>query len=153
MIRFLSDGASVEATTKNKTCIDCGQAKPQSDFYNRDPACKSCRCARVRLYRLTNPKVQEYDCERAKTPKRREHRRANSLRWRAEHPEAYRAHNAANNAIRDGKLERQPCQMCGSQENVHKHHRNYSRPLDVIFLCARCHHRLHAIFPEMQEYG
>jgi hypothetical protein len=34
--------------------------------------------------------------------------------------------------------------MCGSLENVHRHHDNYDSPDDVIYLCAFCHARLHS---------
>ena len=66
--------------------------------------------------------------------------RANAKRWNERHPEGYRAHNAANNAIRDGKIERKwNCEKCGSPEYLHKHHHDYSKPLYVTWLCARCH--------------
>jgi hypothetical protein len=135
-----------------KLCTDCGLVKPQSEFYESIAVCKPCWRARVRQRRLTDPKVQEYDRERAKLPRRREMAKAISKRWRKKYPDGYRAHCVANNAIRDGKLQRQPCQVCGTFENVHKHHRNYTRPLDVTFLCAKCHHRLHAIFPEISGH-
>ncbi|QTC89414.1 hypothetical protein IFE19_01385 [Brevundimonas pondensis] len=67
--------------------------------------------------------------------------------WREAHPDAYRAHNAVNNAVRDGRLTKEPCLFCG-EAKVHGHHQDYSKPLDVIWLCPRCHHRLHANFPE-----
>jgi ribosomal protein S27AE len=85
--------------------------------------------------------MREYDNERSKTPERKVHLRANAKRWIARYPERYRAHNAANNAIRDGKMKREPCQRCGSKAFVHKHHDDYAKPLDVVWLCARCHAR------------
>jgi hypothetical protein len=51
--------------------------------------------------------------------------------------------------IRDGKLKRCPCTICGTTKHVHAHHKDYSKPLDVTWLCARCHHRLHSAFPEL----
>lgn len=44
-------------------------------------------------------------------------------------------------AIAAGRLKRQPCAVCGSHES-HAHHPDYSRPLDVIWLC-RLHHNRH----------
>jgi ribosomal protein S27AE len=64
-------------------------------------------------------------------------------------PAAYRAQNAVNNAVRDGKLKKEPCAICAASK-VHAHHKDYSKPLEVVWLCARCHHRLHAIFPELE---
>ncbi len=50
---------------------------------------------------------------------------------------------------RDGRLDKSICALCASDQNVHAHHRDYSRPLDVVWLCAKCHHRVHATFPEL----
>lgn len=82
-------------------------------------------------------------------PHRKQHMRSTAKRWREENPIAYRAHNAVNNAVRDGRLFKEPCAICGEAE-VHAHHRDYSKPLDVVWLCAKCHHRLHAAFPEFE---
>lgn len=94
--------------------------------------------------------MREQERKRSKAPGRRKHLQANADEWNRRNPDGYRAHNVANNAIRDGKLNREPCQICGAAEHVHKHHRDYSRPLEVTWLCARCHHRLHTIFPELR---
>lgn len=31
------------------------------------------------------------------------------------------------------------CEQCGSIENLQRHHFDYSKPLDVITLCKKCH--------------
>lgn len=137
-----------------RTCKDCGEAKPPTEFYEyrgrRQTTCKVCWRARVKLRRLTDPKVREYDRKRAKLPHRRAKQRSINVAWRADNPDGYRAQTALNNAVRDGKLERKPCEICASTTSVHGHHKDYAKPLDVIWLCARCHHRLHALFPEME---
>lgn len=33
----------------------------------------------------------------------------------------------------------QPCESCGSERHVVRHHDDYARPLDVRFLCRSCH--------------
>lgn len=50
----------------------------------------------------------------------------------------YRARYAVSNAIRDGRLERQPCEVCGEKRSQ-AHHDNYTKPLEVRWLC-RIHH-------------
>lgn len=58
---------------------------------------------------------------------------------RAKNPEKERARAMVQRACRAGKLIRLPCEMCGN-EHSEAHHPNYSKPLDVRWLC-RIHHR------------
>jgi hypothetical protein len=135
-----------------KTCTQCGEQKPRTEFYARQANCKSCYKARVKRRRLTNPKVQEYDRLRYQRPERKTAGLANAARWNAKHPLAYKAHYLVSNAIRDKRLFKQPCTICGSTEHVHGHHRDYTKPLDVTWLCVRCHLRVHAAFPELSAH-
>jgi hypothetical protein len=48
-----------------------------------------------------------------------------------------------NNAIRDGKLFREPCEICKKEEGVHAHHDDYLRPLNVRWLCPAHHKQWH----------
>lgn len=36
-------------------------------------------------------------------------------------------------------LPKQPCEVCGADKYVHKHHDDPSKPLDVMYLCPRHH--------------
>ncbi len=47
----------------------------------------------------------------------------------------------ARNAARAVPLE--PCSVCGTTENVEKHHPDYSKPFEVVFLCRPHHRELH----------
>ncbi len=35
------------------------------------------------------------------------------------------------------------CSNCGGNKNLERHHPDYSKPLEIIILCKRCHKRLH----------
>jgi len=37
------------------------------------------------------------------------------------------------------------CQICSSTENLHRHHHDYSKPIDVQIICQKCHGRQHAL--------
>jgi hypothetical protein len=145
--------------TTNKPCIDCGQQKTLADFYrlsnSADGAasvCKDCHEARMKRRRLTDPGVQQRDRERYHlSPERMARTAASAARWNVRHPEAYRAHYAVSNAIRDGRLAKQPCTICGELK-THAHHRDYGKPLDVTWLCVKCHTLIHAAFPELSGY-
>jgi hypothetical protein len=60
------------------------------------------------------------------------------------YPERCAARKAVAEAIRTGDLSRQPCVVCGKAQ-THAHHEDYSRPLDVIFLCQKHHRELHEL--------
>ena len=38
----------------------------------------------------------------------------------------------------------QPCEVCGSEDEIQKHHEDYKNPLDVTCLCQEHHSELHA---------
>lgn len=62
--------------------------------------------------------------------------------WQRE-PDRVRARVAVYSAIKRGKLTRGPCEECGTTQFVQAHHDDYTRPLDVRWLCAKHHKRLH----------
>jgi transposase-like protein len=66
-----------------------------------------------------------------------------------------RASNTVAQAILDGRLVRQPCQECGQPTTFEKqsvaHHPDYSRPLDVVWLCDSCHCQLHGQMPSLKK--
>jgi len=43
-------------------------------------------------------------------------------------------------AIRHGQLVRGPCAVCGTTEGIDGHHTDYTKPLNVVWLC-KPHHR------------
>jgi NAD-dependent SIR2 family protein deacetylase len=52
------------------------------------------------------------------------------------------ARSYANVYQRRGKLAPMPCERCGSQ-GAEKYHEDYAKPLQVHWLCRRCHLDLH----------
>ena len=61
-----------------------------------------------------------------------------------------RAQRMVEKAIKRGILVPEPCEQCGARgtfqdgrNGVQAHHDNYSKPLDVRWLCQPCHHEWH----------
>lgn len=72
-------------------------------------------------------------------------RAARTAAWRTNHPEKWRAHQAVQTALRNGTLTKRPCEVCGSTVRIHGHHDDYSKPLEVIWLCHSHHMERHAM--------
>jgi len=129
-----------------KTCFKCKTDKPHSEFYRHSAMgdgylgkCKECTKVDVRANRRKNLEYyREYDRKRGNRWKPNYERD-----YKVKFPEKNKAHKAVSNAIRDGKLTKEPCFMCGS-EKVVGHHPDYSKPLEVIWLCQGCHKLIHA---------
>jgi len=60
------------------------------------------------------------------------------------HPNRVRASQLVVAAVRDGRLQRQPCAVCGDPK-VEGHHSDYRRKLHVIWLCFKHHRELHKL--------
>lgn len=63
-------------------------------------------------------------------------------RFQARYPEKASAHRAVAYALQRGTLVRGPCEACGA-ELAQAHHDDYSRKLDVRWLCRPCHRAWH----------
>jgi hypothetical protein len=60
--------------------------------------------------------------------------------WRKKYPEKRRAHQQVYWAVKNGALVRpDTCSRCGVVCRVEASHNDYSKPLDVEWLCHRCH--------------
>jgi ribosomal protein L44E len=134
-----------------KHCKGCDTAKPVTDFNkNRSSKdglqyrCRQCQLAANRQWCERHPEVRRAALRRQY---RREKAKPGSRRPSKSGPaKAKKAQLAVWNATLTGRLIRPDnCSACGSSEwPIQAHHEDYSRPLDVQWLCTRCHGRLHA---------
>jgi len=65
--------------------------------------------------------------------------RYSSIKWHHGNKEKARVHKLVKKALESGVLISEPCEICGLLK-VEAHHEDYSKPLDVTWLC-RTHHR------------
>lgn len=70
------------------------------------------------------------------------HQRVFRKNWRERNARKVRANEAVARAIKSGKLVRLPC-ACGNKK-TEAHHRDYSRPFDVKWMCRACHRKTHS---------
>ena len=130
-----------------KTCFVCRESKPVEQFYRhpqmadgRLGKCKECTKKHVRAnYSEKREQYSRYDKERQQNPTRRAKKIAYAKAHKARHPDRAKARQALHNAVRDGKIKRQPCCYCGASKRVQAHHADYSKPLEVTWACFKCH--------------
>ena len=126
-------------------CGFCKQYKQDSEFYSSNKTtCKECVKANVRANRIGKiDYYRQYDRLRASMPHRVALATKIHQRWKATHPNRRKAQVAVNNAVRDGRLAKLPCFVCGVEAEAH--HPDYSAPLDVVWLCSVHHKAAHSI--------
>jgi CRISPR/Cas system-associated protein Cas5 (RAMP superfamily) len=104
-------------------------------------------------YRIKNRhRLLLYSRQYTKTHLKETRMRAN--KWRIDNPdkrrlqyikdyEKERVRRIVRHAVRDGKIKKLPCENCGAKKIVHAHHPDYSKPLQVQWLCPPHHMELH----------
>jgi hypothetical protein len=65
-------------------------------------------------------------------------------KYRKTHPDRARAEWLTRDAIKRGELKRQPCEICSWPKNTQAHHDDYSKPLEVRWLCQKHHRWMHS---------
>lgn len=149
-----------------KTCFKCCAVQPRTEFY-RHPGmadghlnkCKSCAKTDVgQNYRARIEQYKAYEYRRNAEPERHQYKLAQSREWCKDNPELRReisrrwshanrhktrAQVRVSRALANGLLAKQACQHCGRSDSQ-AHHEDYSKPLDVMWLCSTCHGALHA---------
>jgi len=138
-----------QARVVMKICYKCNKQKPLSEFYKHSAMqdgylgkCKDCARTDVKNNRIKREEYyQEYDKLRYKNnPNRREQCLNSHKRMRSLYPDRYKARTALNNAVRDKRIERPVvCSKCKQRGGIEAHHEDYSKPLDVVWLCSTCH--------------
>lgn len=133
-----------------KKCKCCGKTKALDQFYKNSQRadghlnrCKDCHSATMKKWRAANAdRIREYAREYNNRPDVAKKRTDSIREWKAADPRIGRCHSAVRNALKAGKLVREPCETCGAEKTV-AHHDDYDQPLNVRWLCPPCHVRHH----------
>jgi len=132
----------------NKVCSACRIDKPISEFYKQKygknglrASCKSCCNKDSRLWFEANI-IRDREKGRKWYQQNKEKRMSSINIWETKNIVKKMAQQAVHIAIRSKKLIRKPCAVCGNLK-VDAHHPDYSRPLEVIWLCRKHHIEIH----------
>lgn len=150
---------------KSKKCFKCHKVKPLSEFYKHKMMgdghlgkCKVCTrrdtAERVAIKSATDLDWVLAERKRCRLKSKKRKMTANeatqkTAKYRSKFPAKARAHSATWNALNGAKITKQPCEVCGKKK-VQAHHDDYSKPLEVRWLCAK-HHAEHHVKMRDQE--
>jgi len=116
-----------------KTCSKCKLTKELDEFSIKNQAkdglnyqCRSCCNKRTREYLKEKRTYQP------------------TAIWDKLNPDKRRTHQKVHKAVKSGTLEKpECCEACDNTTNIVGHHEDYDKPLEVLWLCRRCHGMLH----------
>ncbi len=142
-----------ERSETKKVCFKCNKEKSLLEYYRHSQMkdghlnkCKACAKEDSTTHRDGHlEKIREYDRERSKLPHRTKLNTESTERLRKNFPLKYKAHNLVDRAVKNGKLIKPKiCEACNKPgRQIEGHHNDYSKPLDVTWLCSACHKQLH----------
>lgn len=130
---------------ESKRCPRCGVMKPLSAYANgrKSPYCRPCKTAYTREYRAKNlAHLREQQRLWHQQKRARDSSYLEAIRaYQRRHPERIASYRAVAKAKRCGELvPATACEECGStQHRIDAHHDDYSKPLEVRWLCRPCH--------------
>jgi len=125
-----------------KICNKCGETKELNEFYRNANmkdgilnTCKKCRRSEIEQMRKTDKYKQRMKKHRASWNQRFKGDKKNKNK--------IAAWNAVYYALKTGKLIKEPCEICGSDDSK-AHHDDYTKRLEVRWLCGIHHSEWHA---------
>lgn len=122
-------------TANKKKCSKCDREKSLCDFsphkrmaLGRQSYCKQC----VIEWKAANKKAVAKSHQKSDKKKR------------LKYLEKEKARHLTYYAVKTGGLIRPDyCESCFTESPVEGHHKDYSKPLDVEWLCRKCHSNVH----------
>lgn len=147
----------------DKLCRTCWKVKDHSMFGIRAASpdglsakCRSCQSAYDKARAMSPHRVAARAAYAAtdagiaaiskakKKYNRGEKKKQATARWQQENSVKRAAHIIVGSSLKSGVLTKAPCVSCGSEKSQ-AHHEDYSKPLLVVWLCAKCHRARHDI--------
>lgn len=165
--------------TKEKICCRCKKTLPLTSFYKCDgrkdglqTKCKDCgreafkswrhtddgrtkqKAWRKRYYASDEGRAKNAAAQRKwrRTPSGRLTVKANNMMRPFDRPEEHEAYRQFKSAKKRGLIVPGPCEVCGDTNRIHGHHDDYSKPLEVRWLCPKHHTEHHRRMDERNQH-
>lgn len=159
---YCYDCKKLKETPKCGYCRDCQKKRNIAYRSNKNKVVRHrtglCRCGAPfasysKSYCLTCSRIKNNEYIKAHPEQRKETQNKADAKRRGspEHRFKYHARQMVRQAIRYGELVRQPCEVCGAENNVEAHHDDYRKPLEVIWLCIKHHDARHEKLKKMGD--
>lgn len=156
-------------STPTKQCTFCKKIKTLDCFhkhkqckYGVSSKCKDCINEYTRKWRQTESGKASHKKHRdsvigrfgnnkrgkkyRKTVKGKLSQKRGAIEARIKFPEKFKARDLLHGSIRSGKIKkRNSCEICYNSP-TECHHEDYSKPLEFIELCHKCHSKLHQLY-------
>lgn len=133
-------------------CHKCGEVKSESDFNwadkkkgKRQGVCRECFSEYNKARYASNPEKFKKDVSRyqSENPERYLETRLNNC---MKNPTSRSANRCVEAAVKAGLLKTPDhcsgCGVSGKETRLGAHHYDYTKPLDVVWVCAKCHRYL-----------
>lgn len=144
---------SKEYREKNRELL---KEKSRIDYYQnwdkrKEQSQRSYKKHREEIARKRAEKRHTEDQREKERQRQREWRKKNPTKagttvsqWKKRNPQKSSSHSLVCWAVKSGVLKRpEDCMECGKKCKPHAHHEDYSKPLDVIWICKICHGKKH----------
>jgi len=144
-----------------KTCFRCNKEKPLDEFYKHSMMadghlnkCKECtksdsKKTYEKIQSIPELAIRERKRQRVKESKRRLEGKTKKYKIKLRRSPAS---DILAKAIRSKQVEKKPCEVCGKIK-AQGHHEDYSKPLDVVWLCVRHHNDRHIHLRDCKTLG
>lgn len=125
------------AVGEKKKCSACNRLLNVDDFYKN-------KSMRDGLHNQCMPCYREAAHRYTKTPKGKLNTNTKGKRMRQRYPDKWRAREQLRYAVKMGRvIKPSHCDNCNNARSLDGHHDDYSKPLEVAWLCDLCHKLRH----------
>ena len=134
---------------ETKKCYYCGINKPLEELkkdkrrsHGRASECKKCHNKEYSKYGREN-RTKQWERLKQWRENNRPHVNAQALKYQQTPYGKIKksAHDKVYHALKTGRIKKQDCEVCGLKAQAH--HEDYSKPLDVKWLCRKHHAEIH----------
>lgn len=139
LVGAIPDGLVLDHLCRNRACVNPEHLEPVTYRVN------NLRAAAVRESTPKTPRQR-----RQQQLQTRERERARKMKWKRDNPEKHCAHQLVHQALKRGRLTKPTtCARCEAvTPHTQAHHSDYTKPLDVEWLCRICHAEEHRAQPD-----